>query len=117
MRGFVLLGVHMKAIQFIKTDNYLTGNNSLDICTEFTAEIDFDQDWRIGGIAKLNGNNQQKLIRLGDWVLEIDGVIVVLNNEDYQLLQKKNELLEIEASIKSQLDSHKHKIKVGLLSA
>lgn len=70
------------------------------ITKEFGGVFEF-KGLRLGDITTIfqASNGQEKLVRLGDWILEIDGVIVVLNNEEYQLLQSEQKLKEIKDRI------------------
>lgn len=116
MRGFILLGYIMKAIQFKKTDCPLSGLNDKEIMKEFSGFFEFKglgQGNRITTFMAANG--QEKLIRLGEWILEIDGAIVVLSNEEYQLLQSEQQLKETKDRIENELKQHKRGVQVGII--
>ena len=116
MRGFVLLGDNMKAIQFKKTDCPVSGMSDQEIMREFGGIFEFEgrgQGERITTFKPTNG--QEKLVRLGDWILEIDGVIVVLNNEEYQLLQSEKQLKEIKDRIDSEVKWYQHRVQTSLI--
>lgn len=106
----------MKAIQFKKTDCQLWGNNLEVITKEFGGIFEFEgrgQGERITTFKSANG--QEKLVRLGDWILEVDGVIVVLNNEEYQLLQSEQQLKEIKDRIDDEVKRYQHRIRTGFI--
>lgn len=116
MRGFVLLGANMKAIQFKKTDCPISGMSDNEVMREFGGIFEFEgrgQGERITTFRSANG--QEKLVRLGDWILEIDGMIVVLNNEEYQLLQSEQKLKEIKDRIDSEIKQYQHRVQTGLI--
>lgn len=106
----------MKAIQFKKTDCQLWGNNLEAITKEFGGVFEFKGS-RLGDITTIfqASNGQEKLVRLGDWILEIDGVIVVLNNEEYQLLQSEQKLKEIKDRIDGEVKQYHHRVRVGVV--
>ena len=60
-------------------------------------------------------NGQEKLIRIGDWVLEIGNVIFVLSNEEYQLLQSEKQLKEIKDRIDDEVKKYQHHVRVGII--
>lgn len=106
----------MKAIQFKKTDCQLWGNNLEVITKEFGGIFEFEgrgQGERITTFKSTNG--QEKLVRLGDWILEVDGVIVVLNNEEYQILQSEQKLKEIKDRIDGEVKQYHHRVRVGVV--
>ena len=106
----------MKAIQFKKTDCQLWGNNLEAITKEFGGVFEFKGS-RLGDRTTIfkAPNGQEKLVRLGDWILEIDGVIVVLNNEEYQLLQSEQKLKEIKDRIDGEVKQYQHRVRVGIV--
>ena len=106
----------MKAIQFKKTDCQLWGNNLEAITKEFGGVFEFKGS-RLGDRTTIfkTSNGQEKLVRLDDWILEIDGVIVVLNNEEYQLLQSEQRLKEIKDRIDGEVKQHQHRVRVGIV--
>lgn len=106
----------MKAIQFKKTDCPVSGMSDKEVMREFGGIFEFEgrgYGERITTFKPTNG--QEKLVRLGDWILEIDSVIVVLNNEEYQLLQSEQKLKEIKDRIDSEVKQHHHRVRVGLI--
>lgn len=106
----------MKAIQFKKSDCTLWGNNLEEITKEFGGVFEFKGRGHGEIITTFKpANGQEKLVRLGDWILEIDSVIVVLNNEEYQLLQSEQKLKEIKDRIDSEVKQHHHRVRVGLV--
>lgn len=106
----------MKAIQFKKTDCQLWGNNLEAITKEFGGVFEFKGS-RLGDRTTIfkAPNGQEKSVRLDDWILEIDGVIVVLNNEEYQLLQSEQKLKEIKDRIDGEVKQHQHRVRVGIV--
>lgn len=106
----------MKAIQFKKTDCPVSGMSDKEVMREFGGIFEFEgrgYGERITTFKPANG--QEKLVRLGDWILEIDGVIVVLNNEEYQLLQSEQKLKEIKDRIDGEVKQHQHRVRVGIV--
>lgn len=106
----------MKATQFKKTDCQLWGNNLEAITKEFGGVFEFKGS-RLGDRTTIfkAPNGQEKSVRLDDWILEIDGVIVVLNNEEYQLLQSEQKLKEIKDRIDGEVKQHQHRVRVGIV--
>ncbi|MEQ0924040.1 hypothetical protein ABLT40_09600 [Acinetobacter schindleri] len=106
----------MKAIQFKKTDCQLWGNNLEAITKEFGGVFEFKGS-RLGDRTTIfkAPNGQEKSVRLDDWILEIDGVIVVLNNEEYQLLQSEQKLKEIKDRIDGEVKQYQHRVQVGIV--
>jgi len=110
------MGDIMKAIQFKKTDCPVSGMSDKEVMREFGGIFEFEgrgYGERITTFKPANG--QEKLVRLGDWILEIDGVIVVLNNEEYQLLQSEQKLKEIKDRIDGEVKQHQHRVRVGIV--
>ena len=110
------MGDIMKAIQFKKTDCPVSGMSDKEVMREFGGVFEFEgrgYGERITTFKPANG--QEKLVRLGDWILEIDGVIVVLNNEEYQLLQSEQKLKEIKDRIDGEVKQHQHRVRVGIV--
>lgn len=106
----------MKAIQFKKTDCPVSGMSDKEVMREFGGIFEFEGRGfgeRITTFKPANG--QEKLVRLDDWILEIDGVIVVLNNEEYQLLQSEQKLKEIKDRIDGEVKQHQHRVRVGIV--
>lgn len=106
----------MKAIQFKKTDCPVSGMSDKEVMREFGGVFEFEgrgYGERITTFKPANG--QEKLVRLGDWILEIDGVIVVLNNEEYQLLQSEQKLKEIKDRIDGEVKQYQHRVRVGIV--
>ncbi len=94
----------MKAIQFKKTDCESFGNNCTEINKEFGGSVEFTSGiWNISKIAILKTNDQELYIRLGDWILKKDGVLVILTNDEYQLLQSEQAVKDIREHIDRQI--------------
>ena len=95
----------MKAIQFQKTDCRLSGHNDQEIMNILGGTFEFE-GCGTGRITTFKADNgQEKPIQLDDWILEFDGALVVLSNEEYQLLQSEQKLIEIKAKIDFEVKS------------
>lgn len=88
MRGFILFEDAMKSIQFQKTNCQLMGSNFQEITDMFGGIITY-----LGGSATTDiqktyeRDNQAFPLQFNDWIVDIDGVIFVLNDEQYQILK------------------------------
>jgi len=86
MRGFVLLGVHMKDIQFKKISNH-TGNHEEITCV-LGGSITYAATCGSKEIQKkYERDNQIFPLQFNDWILDVDGVIFVLSDQQYQAFQ------------------------------
>lgn len=105
----------MKAIQYKRPDD----NSNIDdgaLQKAFGGQIEYIGGlWCRSRVAILRANGQEIYIRYGDWILEIDGVIVALNNEEYQLLQSEQKLKEIKDRIDGEVKQHQHRVRVGIV--
>lgn len=105
----------MKAIQYKRPDD----NSNIDdgaLQKAFGGQIEYIGGlWCRSRVAILRANGQEIYICYGDWILEIDGVIVALNNEEYQLLQSEQKLKEIKDRIDGEVKQHQHRVRVGIV--
>ena len=105
----------MKAIQYKRPDD----NSNIDdgaLQKAFGGQIEYIGGlWCRSRVAILRANGQEIYIRYGDWILEIDGVIVALNNEEYQLLQSEQKLKEIKDRIDGEVKQYQHRVRVGIV--
>lgn len=105
----------MKAIQYKRPDD----NSNIDdgaLQKAFGGEIEYiGGSWCRSRVAILRANGQEIYIRYGDWVLEKEGLLILLTNEEYQLLQSEQKLKEIKDRIDSEVKQYHHRIRVGIV--
>ena len=78
----------MKAIQFKKSDCQLSGTNHQEICKQLDCEVEFIGGiWNVSKIAKIKTKYQEIYIQLGNWIVEQNGILMVLIDDEYKLLQ------------------------------
>ena len=87
MRGFVLLGVSMQSIQFKQTGNYV--GNSDEVFAKLGGTITYSGSGRGENLViqkTYERDNKCFPLQFEDWIVDINGVILVLNDEQYQAL-------------------------------
>lgn len=88
MRGFVLLGASMKAIQFKQVGNHV--GNSDEVLNSLGVTITYSGSGRGENpvIQKTcKRDNLTHPIQFDDWIIDIKGVVFILNDEQYQILK------------------------------
>lgn len=105
----------MKAIQYKRPDD----NSNIDdgaLQKAFGGQIEYiGGSWCRSRVAILRANGQEIYIRYGDWILEKEGLLVLLTNEEYQLLQSEQKLKEIKDRIDGEVKQHQHRVRVGIV--
>lgn len=105
----------MKAIQYKRpSDNSNIDDGALQ--KAFGGQIEYiGGSWCRSRVAILRANGQEIYIRYGDWILEKEGLLVLLTNEEYQLLQSEQKLKEIKDRIDGEVKQHQHRVRVGII--
>ena len=105
----------MKAIQYKRPDD----NSNIDdgaLQKAFGGQIEYiGGSWCRSRVAILRANGQEIYIRYGDWILEKEGLLVLLTNEEYQLLQSEQKLKEIKDRIDGEVKQHQHRVRVVIV--
>lgn len=105
----------MKAIQYKRPDD----NSNIDdgsLQKAFGGQIEYiGGSWCRSRVAILRANGQEIYIRYGDWILEKEGLLISLTNEEYQLLQSEQKLKEIKDRIDGEVKQHQHRVRVGIV--
>ena len=105
----------MKAIQYKRPDD----NSNIDdgaLQKAFGGQIEYiGGSWCRSRVAILRANGQEIYIRYGDWILEKEGLLILLTNEEYQLLQSEQRLKEIKDRIDGEVKQHQHRVRVGIV--
>ena len=105
----------MKAIQYKKPDD----NSNIDdgaLQKAFGGQIEYvGGSWCCSRVATLRANGQEIYIRYGDWILEKEGLLILLTNEEYQLLQSEQKLKEIKDRIDGEVKQHQHRVRACIV--
>lgn len=105
----------MKAIQYKRPDD----NSNIDdgaLQKAFGGQIEYiGGSWCRSRVAILRANGQEIYIRYGDWILEKEGLLISLTNEEYQLLQSEQKLKEIKDRIDGEVKQYQHRVRVGIV--